>query len=54
MRFLTNFRSIDIRGDWNKSGGLENCSKINNQGDDYSVPESTFNEIASKSEELEY
>ena len=36
------FPKTNKRGGWNKSGGLENFSKINKRGgDDYSVLEST-------------
>ena len=36
------FSKNNTRGGWNKSGGLENFSKINKRGgDDYSVLEST-------------
>ena len=42
MRFLRNFPRINKRSAWNRSGGLENFSNINKQGDDYWVLESTL------------
>ena len=41
MRFLRDFPRIDKRGVGIKVGGLENVSKIDKRGDDYSVLEST-------------
>ena len=41
MRFLRDFPRIDKRGAGIKVGGLENVSKIDKRGDDYSVLEST-------------
>ena len=44
--FLLFFHKM-IKGGWNRNGWLENFSRINEQGDDYSVLESTLIQVVS-------